>query len=158
MQLSACVKSYLADCYGLSTRTQELYAWHLDRLLQAIGDKPVNAFTPDVVRLFMAGQRQQDGSAYSPAFLDQVYRTLSTFFEWCVREGLRQTNPLLRVRRPRVPKRKSPRLSLGEIGQLLDAVSGSPRDLAMILLMLDSGLRKGQARSRSRSTRGSRPG
>ncbi|NIV40751.1 MAG: tyrosine-type recombinase/integrase [Anaerolineae bacterium] len=144
MLLSACVKKYLDDCYALSTRTQELYTWHLDRLLQTVGDLPVDALTVDVLRSFMAGQRRQDGHPYSPAFLDQVYRTLHTFFEWCVRESLRRTNPLVRVRRPRVPKRKSPRLSLGEIGQLLDAVSDSPRDLAMILLMLDSGLRKGE--------------
>lgn len=93
MLLSACIKSYLADCYGLSTRTRELYAWHLARLLQAVGDQPVNALTSDVARSFMASQRRQDGRDYNPAFLDQVYRTLHTFFEWCVREGLLRTNP-----------------------------------------------------------------
>ena len=54
---------------------------------------------------------------------------------------------MVRVRRPRVPQRKSPRLSLEEVERLLEAIKrggNAARDLAMICLAVDSGLRRGE--------------
>ena len=33
MKLSVCIEYYLDDCYALSERTKNLYAWHLGRFL-----------------------------------------------------------------------------------------------------------------------------
>lgn len=148
MLLSTCVKSYVDDCYGLAPGTQALYSYHLGRFIGEVGDvEMVEMEECRLVRGFMSGLRRQDGKPYSPYYLDQVYRTLNTFFVWCVREGFLDHNPMDRVRRPRVPRRKSPRLTLEEVGCLLDAVgkTGHPvRNLAMICLAVDSGLRRGE--------------
>ena len=148
MLLSECVEDYLDDCYGLSRGTQKLYAGHLANFVKTVGDQPVDSPTlAKSLRHYMATLRRKDGGEYSPAYLDQVYRTLHTFFSWCVREEFMPHNPVDRVRRPRVPKRKSPRLDEDEVSRLLDAVMRGPypeRDLAMICLMVDSGLRRAE--------------
>jgi len=145
--LAECIDAYLSDCYGLSPNTQRLYARQLGRFLEAVGDLPIPQLGSDQVRRFMSGLRRQDGKRYSPAYLDQVYRTLHTFFEWLVRERELDENPMRRVRHVRVPKRKSPRLRLEEIQQMIEAVrtTGQPeRNLAVVYLMVGSGLRRGE--------------
>ncbi len=145
--LSESIESYLGDCYGLSPGTRALYATHLERFLRSVGDRPIDEMKPAVVRKFMADLRRRDGRPYSAAYLDQVYRTLHTFFEWLVRERILTANPMAHVRRPKVPKRKSPRLTLEEVKRVIEAVKGTvhaARNLAIVCLMLDSGLRRGE--------------
>lgn len=142
------ISMYLDDCYGLAERTQKLYAWQLQRFADYTGDLPIAQVDARLVRSYMANLVRRDtGKKVSPAFADQVYRTLNTFFRWCVREEFLPQNPMDRVRKPRVPRRKSPRLSLEEVGRLLDAASQThtpERDTAIVLLMLDSGLRRSE--------------
>lgn len=141
------VRRYLADCYTLAPGTQALYAYHLEAFARAVGAVRVVEVGGDVVRVYLAGLRRRDGRPYSPYYLDQVFRSLNTFFIWVVREEGLEINPMVRVRRPRVPKRKSPRLTLDEVGRLLEAVKrggNAARDLGMICLAVDSGLRRGE--------------
>lgn len=145
--LSHYINEYLSDCYGLSEGTQKLYATHLNRLLETVGDLPITEVDAKVLRGFMSGLRRRDGRKYSAAYLDQVYRTLHTFFEWLVREHVLAVNPITQVRRVKVPKRKSPRLKLNEVSQVIKAVKQTwhaERNLAMIYLMVGSGLRRGE--------------
>lgn len=147
MLLSWVIQSYLDDCYGLAMGTRGLYEYHLARFLAMVGDLVMKEVGAVVMRSYMSGLRRQDGEPYSAHYLNQVYRTLNTFFKWCVREGLIEINPMERVRRPRLPRYKSPRLSLEEVERLLEAVkrTGDPvRNLAMICLAVDSGLRRGE--------------
>jgi len=147
LPLSECIDNYLSDCYGLSPGTQALYATHLKRFLESVGDGPVGEVEAAQVRSFMADLRRRDGQEYSAAYLDQVYRTLHTFFEWLVRERVLTVSPMTQVRRAKVPKRKSPRLTLDEIERLIKAVKSTrhvARNLAIVYLMLDSGLRRGE--------------
>lgn len=145
--LGEWIQSYKEDCYALCEGTGDLYAYHLDRFLAAAPGLRMSEVTPAVLRSYMAGLRRKDGRAYSAHYVDQVYRTLHTFLSWVVREGGMESNPLDHVRRPRVPRTKSPRLTLEEVERLLEAVkSGSnpARDLAMVCLAVDSGLRRGE--------------
>jgi site-specific recombinase XerD len=145
--LSSYIDEYLSDCYGLSPATQKLYQTHLDRLLKTVGDIPITEVDTKVLRKYLSGLRRQDGREYSASYLDQVYRTLHTFFEWLVRERVLMENPITQVRRVKVPKRKSPRLTLEEIDQLIDAVeqcAHAERNLAIVSLMVGSGLRRGE--------------
>lgn len=145
--LSSWVARYLSDCYALAPGTQALYSYHLGAFAAAVGPLRVESVGADVVREYLGGLHRRDGKPYSPYYLDQVYRSLNTFFAWVVREGGLEFSPMLRVRRPRVPKRKSPRLTLDEVERLLEAVKrggNAARDLAMVCLAVDSGLRRGE--------------
>lgn len=145
--LSRCVKLYLGDCYGLAQGTKDLYAYHLERFVASVGNVGVKRVTAARLRGYLGGMRRKDGGRYSAAYVDQVYRTLNTFLKWCVAEGKIKANPLERVRRPRVPRTKSPRLTMVEVGRVLAAVQRmgqGVRNLAMVCLALDSGLRRGE--------------
>jgi len=149
--LSHWIARYLEDCYALAQGTRNLYAYHLQCFLDQVGDGDVAGQTRvDTLRHFLATLRRQDGQPYSPHYVDQVYRTLNTFLEWCIREGAIEHNPLRRIRRPRVPRTISPRLTLEEIDRLIEAIkhgSNPARDLAMICLAVDSGLRRNEIRT-----------
>jgi integrase/recombinase XerC len=151
MELLECVHEYLADCYALARGTQELYEWHLRRFSRFAGDNGLvhmSEVTARQIREYLGGLRRKDGEEYSRSFLNQVYRVLNTWLEWCVPEGILEGNPMERVRPPRVPKRKSPCLSLDEIKRVLEFIRTETldpeRNLAMTWLMLDSGLRRGE--------------
>jgi integrase/recombinase XerD len=76
-------------------------------------------------------------------------RALSAFFRWARQEQLISTNPMDGIRRPKLPKSIKPRFTEQEIKQLLDACNGghpalAARNRAIILLLLDAGLRAGE--------------
>lgn len=90
---------------------------------------------------------KQNGEAYSEDYKDQIWRTLHTFFKYCVtKQGLPE-NPMREVRRPQLETGTKPRLSLSQVDQLLETVSATEqidRNAAIVLLMVDSGLRAGE--------------
>ncbi len=75
------------------------------------------------------------------------YRTvLSGFWNWAVAEEFVEVNPVARVAAPKVERRVVGSLSEAEVRKLIDVCRKGKgehprRDLAIILLMLDSGLR-----------------
>ncbi len=81
----------------------------------------------------------------APATISQRYRSLKRFFSWLVEEGERPDNPVARIPAPKVPQRNIRALDLGEVRAMLKACDtrtfvGS-RDYAMILSLIDTGLR-----------------
>lgn len=151
MLVLQCVQSYLSDCYGLAKRTQELYEWHLCRFSRFAADKGLEEMSDlgaTEVRQYLRGLRRADGEEYSRSFLNQTYRVLNTWLRWCAREGILEENPMERVRSPRVPRVKSPCLTLDEIKRVLETIRTETldpeRNLALTWLMLDSGLRRGE--------------
>ncbi len=144
IKLSDAIDDYMTTCYALSPRTRSIYREHLTRLLNATGDLPLDMITKKCLTEFMATLRQKNGKEYSPAYLHQIWRTLHTFFVYCVEEDWLIVNSMRRVRKPVLESGPKPRLSLDQIQELLDAVERTTlykRNLAIILLMVDSGLR-----------------
>jgi site-specific recombinase XerD len=71
---------------GCTSRTLETYRWWLDRFLPAAPD-----VTPLTVRAYFAGLQER---GLSPSRQHQAYRTLKTFFRWCVEVEFLGENPL----------------------------------------------------------------
>ncbi|MCA9880017.1 MAG: tyrosine-type recombinase/integrase [Thermomicrobiales bacterium] len=82
---------------------------------------------------------------FKPATAANRYRALGTFFRWLVDEGEIPVSPMAKMRPPAVPETPPPVLSGAQLERFLKACSGtdfaSRRDLAVILLFLDSGMR-----------------
>lgn len=78
---------------GCTEATLRIYEWWLRRLIAEIPD-----VTPLAVRQFFAGLQDR-----SPSLQHQAYRTLKTFFRWCVEAKVLMETPL-RGFTVRVPK------------------------------------------------------
>lgn len=146
MLLQEAMDEFLTDCQagGLARKTLGVYGANLQQFCESAGGIDLAALQVAHPRHFLADLQKRD---LSPFTVDQHYRTLNTFFRWCVREGTLSANPILQVRRPKVPKHIVPRLRSEQVRRLLEAVHETAlhdRNLAIVLLMVDSGLRVGE--------------
>jgi integrase/recombinase XerD len=146
MLLNDLKTKYLLYCYTKSQRTRLIYGQHIDRLLNYLKNPPIETITEENIVEFMAGLRRKNGQMYSPAYQSQVYRAINTFFNWSKQRGYISNNPMAGVPKPRLANGAAKRLTNEQIKRLLEVVEETTptqrnRDKAIIMLMLDSGLR-----------------
>jgi site-specific recombinase XerD len=96
------------------------------------------------VEAFIADQLERS----RPATANQRYRSLRTFFKWCVTEEELERSPMENMKPPTVPDIAVPVLSEEELKVLLKTCEGKEfedrRDMAIIRLFLDTGMRCGE--------------
>ena len=120
---------------GCTEATLRVYAWWLGRLLAEV---PI--LTPLAVRGFFARLQER---GLSPSRQHQAYRTLKTFFRWCVETGALTDTPLrgFTMRTPKtLPDVPTDDELLAVIAACPDTLEGL-RNRALILALADSGLR-----------------
>ena len=145
--LGEAVKRFLeAKKAGLRSRaTIAKYADILQAFAKHVSeDKTLEEVTAGDIRGFLVEKREQ---GLKPSSLDTYYRTFQAFWNWAVREYNLRANPMSRVEKPHIPKKMPPRLSEEEMCMLLKAVNASKnpkRDRAILLLLLDNGIRAGE--------------
>jgi len=107
--------------------------------------------TTDHLRAYFAALHEniseRTGKRLSPFTTHGNYRSINTFWRWTHTNEYIAHNPMERVRPPRTPKRIIKRLSERQLLILLDEIQRTAhptRNRAMLLLMLDSGLRRGE--------------
>lgn len=80
-----------------------------------------------------------------PGGVSVAYRSLQQFYKWLDEEEEIQPNPMTRMKPPIVPEPSTPVLREEQIGRLFKTCEGtdfrSRRDMAIIRLMLDTGIR-----------------
>jgi site-specific recombinase XerD len=79
----------------------------------------------------------------APATINRALDALGSFFGFLVRSGVVERNPVAQVERPK-RARKLPRAATVEQCRALVAAARTPRDRAMVLLLLGTGLRRGE--------------
>jgi site-specific recombinase XerD len=119
---------------GCTVRTLQTYRWWLERFAKEISEA-----TPLTVRMFFLGLQ-----SHSPSHQHQAYRTLKTFFRWCLDTGAVAEDPLRGVTM-RTPK-TLPQVPTGdELRAVIAACSSETlagiRNRALILTLADSALR-----------------
>lgn len=157
MELESATASFFQDAVArnLSPKTQQRYRADLADLTQFLKKQNVTALeqiTADLLREYFAELQTRRNSrrpaqGLSPFTIEGMYRSIKTFFRWCEWDGLLLANPMRRVRRTKTPKRIVPRLSEDQISALINEMENtqSPeRNVALLLLMVDSGLRRGE--------------
>ena len=117
----------------------------LDAFLEARGmPRNVAAIRREHVEAFIEDQLAR----LKPASAANRYRSLQQFFRWLVDEGELRESPMARMRPPTVPDAPPPVLRDDELRKLLDATAGQGfeerRDRAVILLLIDTGIRLGE--------------
>ncbi len=130
-----------------SPRTIQFYEEKLKRFRAFLADaciSEIGALTTDHVRAFMS-QRQQAGA--TPAGLHCEARSIRAFLNFCVDEDYLDPRIPARLKMPRVPKKVIQPFSMEQIQLLIRAAkrSSSPeRDVAILLVLLDTGIRAGE--------------
>jgi len=119
---------------GISPAAAAWYRGILVRFAQMCADLPA---TPEPVEAFLGGAQVGDESRYS------YWRTLKAFYRWAARR-LQVPNPMTEIPAPR-RRRKHPRtLSTTELARLF-LVPVCTRDRALLCLLIDTGIRIGEA-------------
>lgn len=88
------------------------------------------------------------GRGARPATVSQRYRSLQQFFKWLAGEGEISASPMAAMKPPMVPVEPPTVLRNEELKRLLAACAGTDfedrRDLAILRLFLDTGMRRGE--------------
>lgn len=144
--LDAAIEGFVQRCKSknLSARTIEYYGFRLrafQRYLQDNypGSAPADV-TTETVRAFLDAERESN----SPATAAHSLTTLRVFFNFLADEGYIDSNPTARVEKPKCRKAVLNTFSLEQIESVLGTCGRDftgVRDRAMLMLMLDCGLR-----------------
>ena len=145
----------MRDSFRLSLRadnkspaTVDVYSSAIDRLADylAANGHPTNVgeITPDHIRGFQA-HLLETRSASTAA---NRHRALQRFFGWLMDEDELESNPMKNVKAPEIPEQSIPVLSDDQLKRLFKVLEGKDfyarRDLAILSLLFDAGLRRGE--------------
>ena len=124
--------------------TLKYYGFAFDRLTRFVeggGEAAVTSIDAACLRAFMI----QLESYMKPNSVHGVMRAMRALFRFLEREELIEKNPMTRVRMPKLDKTIMPAFTEDEVRRLQAATGGTDffgvRNRALILLLLDSGLR-----------------
>jgi integrase/recombinase XerC len=96
------------------------------------------------IQVFIADQLAR----WKPATAHNRYRGLHAFFKWAVTEGDLETNPMQGMRPPQLPEQPIEVIGPEHLARLLKTCKGrdfiSRRDTAIILLLVDTGMRRAE--------------
>lgn len=173
MKLSQAVKGFLLarSADGYSENTTALYQWALDLLAGFLEDPKIQEIAAKDLQNFMLWlrtdyrPRRPSGSPapLAPASVENVWIAVRSFFNWAEAEFDLVDRPDANLKRPRYKPRQIQPLTEEEITKLLQAAQKTgraatrgrkpfemtrptaKRDTALILLLLDTGLRVSEA-------------
>ena len=145
--------AFMSRCQALNL-TDGTLTWYrhiLSDLAAFLGEKSIQrleAVEPFHLRDFLVSRRQKGHSSQT---VDRTYGAIRCAFRFWNREGMLPRNPMALVDRPRRERNLIRPFSAEQATQLISQPDGATfeglRDRAMIMLMLDSGLRVSEVRS-----------
>jgi site-specific recombinase XerD len=142
--LALAAQSFLLECESrrLSPRTLDLYRQKLAPFLSFLKAQNVSepqGITPAIIRAYLVDLQR----THNAGGVHVHFRTLRTFVRFLVAEGDVSPSPLANVKAPKTPQLVLDPVSLDTVSRMLKACSGdnAERDAAILLTLLDSGLR-----------------
>ena len=158
MKLSKALEGFIIDMHAgpYSPETVKLYKFVLARMINHLGDPETEAVTPDQLKGFFVTLK-----TYSGSYQDNHWKAARTFFGWC-NSVLGSQRPDTNLPRPRFKTPAVIPLTEQEVRKLLVSCEYTPefarenskpykikrptrlRDRAIVLILLDTGLRIGE--------------
>lgn len=146
--------SVLRDSFALhlaatrAEKTTKIYLDALNRLIAYLEAQGMptgsRAVRREHVESYIAARRE----TVQPTTLSVEFRALQQFFKWALEEEEIDRSPMERMQPPRVPDKPVAVVSETEFKKLLKTAEGRDfvdrRDSAMLLLLYDAGLRRGE--------------
>lgn len=119
---------------GLAEKTIQHYMERLGWFVDWLGERPI---TRQTLRAYVLSLQQRE-RPLAASSIAAYFRDIKTMLAWAKEEGLIDSNPAVGLV-PRVPKQRIASYSIGQIAQLLATCDA--RDQALIIMLLDTGLR-----------------
>lgn len=160
--LDRIIQDFLLCCAaeGKSPRTIEWYRANLTRFStflksQGLGQSLLEIGTTEARSFILHLQNDvkrwescpsiNDHKGLSPFSVQGYARTIKAFWSWLLNEGYIDSNPMSRLKLPRVPQKIIATFSPEQVQKLLDALdrgkSSGCRDYVIILVLFDTGVR-----------------
>lgn len=138
------IQDFIYDLDGKTVATKESYACALKGFFAWCASSRVE----DVAKLHMKAYKAHlEQIGLSPKSASMYLSAIRAYFDYCLRQGLIQTNPAKEIKGPKIHKGHSKEgLTIEEAKKLVNSIDRSDligkRDFAIIYLMLKCGLRE----------------
>ena len=125
---------------GCSNRTLNYYKDNINKMFDAV-NLPVNEITTEILRNYLADYKSN--SSAGMVTIDNIRRTLSSFFAWLENEDYIVKSPVRRIHKVKATKKVKETLTDENLEKLRDTCS-NVRDLAILELLISTGMRVGE--------------
>ena len=125
---------------GCSTRTLNYYKDNITKMLDTI-NLPIDEITTEILRNYLADYKSN--SKAGMVTIDNIRRTLSSFFAWLENEDYIVKSPVRRIHKVKTTRKVKETLTDENLEKLRDTCS-NVRDLAILELLISTGMRVGE--------------
>ena len=117
---------------GCSNRTLNYYKDNINKMFDAV-NLPVNEITTEILRNYLADYKNNSNAGM--VTIDNMRRTLSSFFAWLENEDHIVKSPVRRIHKVKTTRR---------VKEKLRDTCSNVRDLAILELLISTGMRVGK--------------
>ncbi len=125
---------------GCSLRTLKYYKDNITKMLDTV-NLPINEITTETLRNYLSNYK--NNSTAGMVTIDNIRRTLSSFFAWLENEDYIVKSPVRRIHKVKATKKVKETLTDENLEKLRDTCS-NVRDLAILELLISTGMRVGE--------------
>ena len=125
---------------GCSVRTLKYYKDNISKMLDTV-NLPINEITTETLRNYLSNYK--NNSTAGMVTIDNIRRTLSSFFAWLENEDYIVKSPVRRIHKVKATKKVKETLTDENLEKLRDTCS-NVRDLAILELLISTGMRVGE--------------
>lgn len=125
---------------GCSTRTLNYYKDNIIKMLDTI-NLPIDEITTEILRNYLANYKSNSNAGI--VTIDNIRRTLSSFFAWLENEDYIVKSPVRRIHKVKAIKKVKETFTDENLEKLRDTCS-NVRDLAILELLISTGMRVGE--------------
>jgi len=125
---------------GCSTRTLNYYRDNINKMLDTV-NLPINEITTEILKNYLSDYKSNSNAGM--VTIDNIRRTLSSFFAWLENEDYIVKSPVRRIHKVKTTRRVKETLTDENLEKLRDTCS-NVRDLAILELLISTGMRVGE--------------
>ena len=125
---------------GCSTRTLNYYRDNINKMLDTV-NLPINEITTEILRNYLSDYKSNSNAGM--VTIDNIRRTLSSFFAWLENKDYIVKSPVRRIHKVKTTRRVKETLTDENLEKLRDTCS-NVRDLAILELLISTGMRVGE--------------
>ena len=125
---------------GCSARTLKYYKDNITKMLDTV-NLPVSEITTETLRNYLSNYK--NNSTAGMVTIDNIRRTLSSFFAWLENEDYIVKSPVRRIHKVKAMKKVKETLTDENLEKLRDTCT-NVRDLAILELLISTGMRVGE--------------